>query len=87
MLSGACPGEGRGRSTGAGSASFRRETPACAGEAVRGGPNPSDTRARHTHLLPSQEPDQVPFWLWGQGQDGLCGRCTVLQRPRQVRPG
>ena len=50
-------------------------------------PNPSDTRARHTHLLPSQEPDQVPFWLWGQGQDGLCGRCTVLHGPRQVRPG
>ena len=78
MLSGACPGEGRGRSTGAGSASFRRETPAYAGEAVSRGlcafPNPSDSRAPHTHLLPSQEPDQVPFWLWRQGQDGLCGR-------------
>ncbi len=65
--------------------------PACARDAVRGGlcasPNPSDSLPPHTSLLPSQEPDQVPFWLWGQGQDGSCGRCTVLHGPRQVRPG
>ena len=32
--------------------------------------NPSENSLPHTKHLPSQEPDQVPFWLWGQGQDG-----------------
>ena len=33
-------------------------------------PYPSDTPLPHTMPLPPQEPDQVPFWLWGQGQEG-----------------
>jgi len=33
-------------------------------------PNPSDSYLPHTVPLLSQEPDQVPFWLWGQGQEG-----------------
>ena len=33
-------------------------------------PYPSENSLPHTKHLPSQEPDQVPFWLWGQGQDG-----------------
>ena len=49
--------------------------------------NPSENSLPHTKHLPSQEPDQVPFWLWGQGQDGLGGRHTVSHGPRQVRPG
>ena len=50
-------------------------------------PYPSENSLPHTKPLLSQEPDQVPFWLWGQGQDGLGGRHTVSHGPRQVRPG
>ncbi|MEP2389033.1 hypothetical protein [Hyphomonas sp.] len=37
-------------------------------------PYPSDSFLPHTVSLLSQEPDQVPFWLWGQGQEGAGGR-------------
>jgi hypothetical protein len=36
--------------------------------------NPSENSPPHTKRLLSQEPDQVPFWLWGQGQEGAGGR-------------
>ena len=34
--------------------------------------NPSENSLPHTKHLPSQEPDQVPFWLWVAGS-GWCG--------------
>ena len=38
-------------------------------------PYPSDTPPSHTDPLLSQEPDQVPFWLWGQeGWIGIARR-------------
>ena len=67
MLSGACPGEGRGRSTGAGSASFRRGAPACAGEADfvgdKGFPSPPQAPAQAgAHL-----------WLYPQALQAMAG--------------
>jgi len=43
--------------------------------------NPSENSLPHTKHLPSQEPDQVPFWLWGQGQDGAGRETYGLARP------
>ncbi len=50
-------------------------------------PNPTHSPSCDDGDLPFREPDQVPFWSGGQGQDGPCGRQTVPPGPRQVRPG
>ena len=49
--------------------------------------NPAHSPSCDDGHLPFREPDQVPFWSGGQGQDGPCGRQTVPPGPRQVRPG
>ena len=51
------------------------------------GRGPSISERLPSHMRQLQEPDQAPFWLWGQGRDGLGGRHTVPHGPRQVRPG
>ena len=49
--------------------------------------NPAHSPSCDDGDLPFREPDQVPFWSGGQGQEGPCGRQTVSPGPRQVRPG
>ena len=56
-------------------ASHKRTHPERSRRMTGGFPSPAyppDTPPRHTVPLLSQEPDQVPFWLWGAGSGG-CG--------------